>query len=96
MMTQVQALELGQYGISAVAIAPGDTNTELLQDAFRKRAELEGKTIEEVYAAAGKKVPLGRVGEPEDIAELAAFMCSEKSQFVNGSHILATGGYVMA
>ena len=96
MMTQVQALELGQYGISAVAIAPGDTNTELLQDAFRKRAELEGKTIEEVYAAAGKKVPMGRVGEPEDIAELAAFMCSEKSQFVNGSHILATGGYVMA
>lgn len=96
MMTQVQALELGQYGISAVAIAPGDTNTELLQDAFRKRAELEGKTIEEVYAAAGKKVPMGRVGEPEDIAELAAFMCSEKSQFVNGSHILATGEYVMA
>ena len=39
---------------------------------------------------------MGRVGEPEDIAELAAFMCSEKSQFVNGSHILATGEYVMA
>ena len=47
------------------------TNTELLQDAFRKRAELEGKTIEEVYAAAGKKVPMGRVGEPEDIAAVS-------------------------
>ena len=96
MMTQVQALELGEYGISTVAIAPGDINTELLQAAAKKRAEVEGKTVEEVYQVYGSRVPLGRVGEPEDIAELAAFLCDDKSYFVNGSQILCTGGAIMA
>ena len=94
MMTRVQALELGKYNINTVAVAPGDTNTELLKDAFERRAKLEGCSVEEIYKRKGEKVPLGRVGEPDDIAQIVAFLSDDRSYFINGSHILATGGYV--
>lgn len=95
LLTQVEALELGKYGINAVAIAPGNMDTELLQSAFEKRSQIEGISMEEMYREAGAKVPLGRVGKPEEIGELVAFLSSEKSYYVNGSEILITGGYVM-
>lgn len=96
LLTQVMALELGQYNINAVAIAPGNMDTELLQSAFEKRSKIEGISIDEMYAEAGKKVPLGRVGKPEEIAEMVAFLSSDASYYVNGSNLLVTGGYVMS
>ena len=39
-----------------------------------------------------QRTPLGRLGMPEDIAEIAAFLCSKESQWVSGQHILASGG----
>lgn len=96
LLTQVMALELGQYNINAVAIAPGNMDTELLQSAFQKRSQIEGIPIEKMYEEAGKKVPLGRVGKPEEIAEMVAFLSSDASYYVNGSNLLVTGGYVMS
>ena len=42
--------------------------------------------------SCAERTPLGRLGMPEDIAEIAAFLCSKESQWVSGQHILASGG----
>ena len=73
--------ELGRYNITANAIAPGGINTELFQqvpDQYKQKA------IE--------NIPLGRVGEPEDIANTALFLASEMGQYVNAQVIHVDGG----
>jgi 3-oxoacyl-[acyl-carrier protein] reductase len=96
LMTQTLALELGQYNITAIAIAPGNMNTELMQRDFKKRAEMEHIPLEAVYKRCGDKVPIGRVGRPEEIAEVVAFLCDDRSSYINGNNILISGGLVMS
>ncbi|MDF7659008.1 SDR family NAD(P)-dependent oxidoreductase [Erwiniaceae bacterium L1_54_6] len=96
MMTKVIALEMGQHNISAVALSPGNIDTELLQSALNVRAQIEGVDIASLYQRIGDKVPLGRVGNPEEIAGLVAFLSSDAAHYINGENIMMTGGFVMS
>jgi len=71
---------LGKKGIRVNAVAPGWINTDMGPDS----AQLK-KIIEKV-------TPLGRVGEPEEIAEVVSYLLSEKSSYINGAVIFADGG----
>jgi NAD(P)-dependent dehydrogenase (short-subunit alcohol dehydrogenase family) len=95
MLTRVMALEMGEHNISAVAISPGNIETELLDQAFRRRAEMENVDVSEIYERAAKRVPLRRLGTVDDIANLVAFLSSDASFYINGENIMMTGGYVM-
>jgi NAD(P)-dependent dehydrogenase (short-subunit alcohol dehydrogenase family) len=86
-LTRAIALELGPFGIRCNAICPGAIRTPLLLDDDPAGAELE-KTI-------ASRTPLGRIGEPEEIAKVALFLACGLSEFVTGEHLLATGGYTM-
>jgi 3-oxoacyl-[acyl-carrier protein] reductase len=87
-LTKTLAIELGPFGVTVNAIAPGFIKTDMI----RATAERVGMSYEDFLAAAAKEIPVRRAGEPEDIAALAAFFCSEESGYVSGQVVYAAGG----
>lgn len=83
-MTRILAKELGPRRITVNAVAPGPVETELF---------LAGKS-EELVAAITRTIPLGRLGQPGDIAGVAAFLAGADSCWVNGQVLRANGGAV--
>jgi 3-oxoacyl-[acyl-carrier protein] reductase len=86
--TKTLAIELGRYGVTANAIAPGFIATDML----RQTAERMKVTYEEFLAGAAKEIPVARVGQPEDVAEAAAFFTSDAASFVSGQVLYVAGG----
>lgn len=86
--TRTLAIELGQFGITANAIAPGFIDTEMT----RATARRQGLDPDVVIANASKTIPVRRVGQPRDIANVACFLASEEASFVNGQIIYVAGG----
>ncbi|WP_254544830.1 SDR family NAD(P)-dependent oxidoreductase [Halomarina pelagica] len=82
--TKVVAAEAGRYGIRVNAVAPGSTRTPLTEG----NGLLEGKIGEEFV----DRTPLGRIGEPDDIAKVVTFLCSDYAQWVTGETICVDGG----
>jgi 3-oxoacyl-[acyl-carrier protein] reductase len=83
-MTHVLAKELGVRGVTVNAVAPGPVETGLF---------LQGKTDDEVRGIAGAN-PLKRLGQPQDIAGVVAFLVGPEGGWVNGQVIRANGGVV--
>lgn len=86
--TKTLAIELGKFGVTANAIAPGFIQTEMT----RATAERVGIAFDDFIAFAAKEIPVQRVGQPEDIAHLVSFLVSEGAGFVSGQVIYAAGG----
>ena len=89
-LTETVSLELGASGIRVNCICPGFIATPLA--AGHPDAGEEG--IERVRTEAAALQPLGRVGEPEDIAHAALYLASDESSFVTGQSIVVDGGIV--
>lgn len=85
MMTQVLALEYAKYGIRVNTVSPSLTLTPLTRSVCTKE---EIETI-------SKKNPSGRLGDPIDIANVVMFLCSEKSEYINGENINVNGGILL-
>ena len=81
-MTRAAALDLAEYRIRVNAIAPGLVDTDQPRDGM----------TEEQIAAEGRSAPLGRIAQPEDIANTALFLCSEEACFTTGQTIHVNGG----
>ncbi|MCM3691221.1 SDR family NAD(P)-dependent oxidoreductase [Neobacillus niacini] len=86
--TKTLAIELGKFGITANAIAPGFIETEMT----KATAERLGIPFDEFINASAAEIPVRRVGQPSDIAHTAAFLCDEASSFVSGQVIYVAGG----
>src|SRR5256885_3874027 len=82
-MTKSAALEAARFGVRVNAVAPGPTETAML-NRFTGTAERK--------AALATGVPLGRIGEPEEIARAIVFLASAKASFVTGQVLTADGG----
>lgn len=96
MMTRVLALELAPYNITTVAIQPGNIETDILRQSFTNRGKAEGKDVSEFYAEMEATIPMGYIGHPEEIAEVVAFLCDDRSRYIDGNSILIAGGKIMA
>lgn len=83
-MTRVWARELGRKGIRVNTVAPGFILTDMVK-----------KMPEKVLASMQEKVPLGRLGEPEDIANAYAWLASDEASYINGAIISVDGGIVI-
>jgi 3-oxoacyl-[acyl-carrier protein] reductase len=86
--TKTLALELGKFGVTANAIAPGFIETDMTQ----ATAARLGMDFEDWKAAASRDIPVGRIGQPADIAAAASFFCSEEAGFVSGQVLYVAGG----
>jgi len=88
-VTKTLARELGPFGINVNAVAPGFVETRLTQ---AKRAGETYGIPEEMRNLAKAMISLGRLGRPDDIAAVTAFLCSSDADFVSGVTIPVTGG----
>jgi 3-oxoacyl-[acyl-carrier protein] reductase len=86
--TKTLAIELGKFGITANAIAPGFVQTDMTA----ATAQRLGITFEEFIAASAAQIPVGRVGQPEDIAHMASCLTSDDAGYVSGQVIYVAGG----
>src|SRR3954471_7175155 len=96
-LSRVFADQYAAKGVLVNAVAPGPTATELWTGAGGIAAQAAGRggtTREEELAAAGAKVPIGRLGEPDEIAAVIVFLCSEQASNVAGSAWSVDGGTV--
>jgi 3-oxoacyl-[acyl-carrier protein] reductase len=87
-LTATLAIELGPYGVTVNAVAPGYIATAMT-DATARRIGLDP---EELKKAAAEQTPVRRVGEPEDIAATVAFLAADESSFISGQTIQVNGG----
>jgi 3-oxoacyl-[acyl-carrier protein] reductase len=86
--TKTLAIELGPFGITANAVAPGF----IVTDMTAATAARIGMPFDDFQAAAASQIPVRRVGQPEDVAHVIAFLCSEGAGFVSGQVIYVAGG----
>lgn len=86
--TKALAKELGRFGVTVNAIGPGFIETEMT----RATAERMGRSFDEMRAWAIESIPVGRSGQPEDIAAAVAFFASEESGFTSGQVLYVAGG----
>jgi 3-oxoacyl-[acyl-carrier protein] reductase len=87
-LTKTLAIELGRFNVTANAIAPGFIQTDMTA----ATAERIGLEFDKFIEMAAQQIPVGRVGQPEDIANTASFLCSEGAGFVSGQVIYVAGG----
>ena len=87
-MARTLSIELGQFNINVNTVAPGFVETRMT----RATAERMGMDFETFKLGAASQIPLRRIGQPEDIASVIAFLCSDESSFVSGQTIYVRGG----
>ena len=84
--------EFGKDGILVNNVAPGYTATERLQELAGVRALAAGTSVEQIYQGWAAEIPLRRLGDPKDIADVILWLASERAAYVTGQTILADGG----
>jgi len=95
LFTQALALELARNNIQVNAVCPGQVDTELQRWGWELQAWAQGISYDEVVRKATEQIPLGRLEQPEDVANLVAFLASSESDYMTGQAINITGGEVM-
>lgn len=83
--TRCVGIQMAKYNINVNAVAPGYVNTPIHSEEFKKAR----------YPQLARETPIGRVGEPEDIAAAVLFLCSEEASFICGQTISPNGGLVV-
>ena len=84
--------ELAARGITINSVLPGRIRTARTTDLARARAEKEGVAIESVLQERLRDIPAGRLGEPEEIGALVAFLCSQHAGYITGTTVTIDGG----
>jgi len=88
MFTKTMAAEFGPQNIRVNAVCPNEVNTPMLRTGLRER----GFDPDTAIAELGKTVPLGRIAEPEDIADVVLFLASDQSRYMTGTLVEVNGG----
>ena len=86
--------EVGRDGILVNNVCPGSISSERMLSNVTSRAKELGITLDEALANRAKETAVGRVGKPEELANLVAFLASDKSTYITGTTILVDGGLV--
>ena len=89
--TKTIAREAARAGVTANVVCPGPTDTELLRSA----AASQGDKADKFLGALSRAVPMGRIGQPAEVAAAVAFLCSEEAGFITGQTLSVSGGLTM-
>lgn len=92
-MAKTTALDYAKFNIRANALCPGTIETPLYHNAIDRYCEQSGADKVTVHAQEAASQPLGRIGQPEEVAAMAYFLASDEASFVTGSLQVMDGGY---
>lgn len=92
-IAKTTALDYASYNIRANAVCPGTIETPLYHQAIDNYCAKSGANKEQIHQEEAKLQPLGRLGQPEEVAQLVLFLASEKATFITGSLQVIDGGY---
>ena len=91
-LTRTLALELAAYGVRVNAVCPGPVYTAFNRSNMAQRSKTLGLSEDEMIERVRSAIPLGRWGEPEDIANGVAFLCSPAASWITGEVLRVSGG----
>lgn len=84
--------ETASFGITANTVLPGVILTDRIVNLRRAKAERDGTTLESELENTKRSIPMGRLGTPEELADLVAFLASERASYITGANIPVDGG----
>lgn len=88
------AKEVAAQGITVNTLGPGYTLTERVEEVFEFRSKNQGISLEAAYAQQTAQIPAGRMGSPQEIADVAAFLLSARASYLTGQAIMVDGGFI--
>ena len=91
-VTKTLANEYGKHGITVNSILPGYILTDRMRRVAKSQAEAKGLPADKAFEAIAANIPLGRLGNPEEFGDLAAFLLSDLASYVTGQAITIDGG----
>jgi 3-oxoacyl-[acyl-carrier protein] reductase len=91
---KTMATELAPHGITCNVVAPGYMRTGRVEDLAAERAENEDRPVDQILAEMSARIPMGRMGDPEEFAAAVAFLASERASYITGTTLQVDGGYV--
>jgi meso-butanediol dehydrogenase / (S,S)-butanediol dehydrogenase / diacetyl reductase len=86
---------VARFGIRVNAVCPGTVRTPMQDREVVWEGQLRGMEPEKVRQNYIAHTPLGRLGEPEDVADVIGFLCSDKARFMTGQAVNVTGGIIL-
>jgi NAD(P)-dependent dehydrogenase (short-subunit alcohol dehydrogenase family) len=95
-LMQCLAAELAPHGITVNAVCPGQVRTPMMEQLFVDRAALTGSTPEAVEAGMLTRIPVGRLADPDEVADVYVYLASELSRYVTGQALVVDGGYQLS
>jgi NAD(P)-dependent dehydrogenase (short-subunit alcohol dehydrogenase family) len=91
-LTRTAAVELGEAGVRVNAVCAGPIDTRMMTSLAQQSAELAASSVDAAHAELVRTIPMGRYGQPEEIAELVGFLASDASSYITGAAISVDGG----
>lgn len=91
-MAKTLSREIGKHNITINTVLPGRILTDRLKSGISARAQRVGKTLEQALQDSTTDIPLGRIGDPQEMANVIVFLASEAASYVNGVSIQVDGG----
>jgi 3-oxoacyl-[acyl-carrier protein] reductase len=88
------ANEVAADGVTVNCVLPGYTRTERVEELADANAAKEGLTRQDVLARFEREIPMRRLGEPDELAAMTAFLASERASYVTGQSIVVDGGWI--
>ena len=90
--SKMLATELAPFGITVNNVISGPIQTEFLTASMESKAQEQRRTTEEVVLEAVAAIPMGRLGRPEEVGDLVAFLASDRAGFLTGTSVVIDGG----
>src|SRR5207248_2047096 len=94
-LTKAVAADFIKQGIRANAVCPGTIESPSLEGRIKDRSQATGKSLAEVEKAFIERQPMGRLGEPREVAALVVFLASDEASYITGQPHLVDGGMAL-